>query len=105
MLPQSTIDRITKEAEAFYPYIQKKNKQGEVVTTPVGSNPFGWGKLMKQRGDYIKIATAYEEKIYGLVEALGDLINLSEIWGREWFNNEDWAKIQEAQTVLNNYKQ
>jgi hypothetical protein len=35
-----------------------------------------------------------------LLEALEDMIYLSSKWGREWFNDEQWAMIEKANQVI-----
>lgn len=45
-----------------------------------------------------------QERIKQLEESLTDMVNFSKTWGREWFNDADWARIDRARSLVETKK-
>jgi len=43
-----------------------------------------------------------EKENQELMQALKTMLDFSDTWGREWFSNEQWGKIDNAKTVYSN---
>ena len=61
----------------------------------------------KHKNNIRQLQMLYKEAPHatnGLVSALADLVEFSGTWGREWFSNEQWRKIENAKNLLTKFK-